>query len=228
MQSICINRCQSMDTLHLSGRCSRRLRPPSFWHRQHLSLPRLFDMSQTYTSTQHFTDKLNLNGRKSRCAMRTVSEEDEYPSYSPLNEQSTLLRETTMYALTQACRLLVQRVRKDQKMWKVDRDGDVVVYPRRSLHDSEYRSCTSPPTRQHNSSPSFDEETVSQFRFSFTMPLPPTSESGDDTGGVDDSIKMKGGSDDNSSEESSAEHTIWRKFNVLSRARHPSPDSSSN
>ncbi|PBK90324.1 hypothetical protein ARMGADRAFT_1082612 [Armillaria gallica] len=185
-------------------------------------------MSQHYTSTQDFTDKLNLNGKKSRCAMRTVSEEDEYPSYSPLNEQSTLLRETTMYALAQACRLLVQRVRKDQKMWKVDRDGDVVVYPRRSLHDSEYCSSSSLATRQHNSSPSFDEESVSQFRFSFTMSLPPTSESGDDTDGTNDSTKMGQGSNDNSSEESSAEHTIWRKFNVLSRTRHPSSDSYSN
>ncbi|SJL17216.1 uncharacterized protein ARMOST_20762 [Armillaria ostoyae] len=181
-------------------------------------------MSQPHTSTQHFTDKLNLNGRKSRCAMRPVSEEDEYPSYSPLDEQSTLLRETTLYALTQACRLLFQRVRKNQKMWKVDCDGDVVVYPRRSLHDSEYRSSTTLPIRQHNSSPSFDEEGVSQFRFSFTMPLPPNSESGDE---IDDLTKMKGGSDDNSSEESSAEHTIWRKFNVLSFTRHHSSDSSS-
>ncbi|KAG7439158.1 uncharacterized protein BT62DRAFT_1061774 [Guyanagaster necrorhizus] len=183
-------------------------------------------MPEPYSPIQQFIRPLKSNGRKSRCALRAVSEEDEFPSSSLLNNNSTLLRETTMYALTQACRLLVQRVRKDQKMWKVDRDGDVVVYPRRSLHDSEYSSSPSPPAHKPNSSPSFDEESVSRFRFSFTIPLPPTSESGDDTQEGDDSTKMKERDDCNSAEESSSEETIWRKFSVLSVSPDPSSHSS--
>ncbi|KAK0447044.1 uncharacterized protein EV420DRAFT_1714725, partial [Desarmillaria tabescens] len=207
----------------------------------HLSL---FIMPVLYSSTQQFTGYFKSNGRKSRCAMvsyahryvsalteariqRPVSEEDGFPSSSALNENSTLLRETTMHALIQACRLLVRRVIKDQKMWRLNHEGDVVVYPRRSLHDSDGHTSTLHPDHKHNSSPSFDEESISNFRFSFTMPVPPTSGSSDETES-DGSTEIKGTSHDSSSEDSSNEQTVWRKFNVLSFVPDLSSDYCSN